>query len=97
MVEGGPRTFEELQGRLLEMRPDRDPAVLDYGVRMRLPPVQTPPAGTWGIGGSSRFALSEPWLGAPLADPGESYAPSSSATSRLSARRAQSTSRRGLG
>jgi hypothetical protein len=39
---------------------------------MRLPLVQTPPAGTWGKGGSPRFVLPEPWLGARLADPGES-------------------------
>ena len=39
---------------------------------MRLPLVQTPPAGIWGRGGSPRFALPEPWLGAPLAEPGES-------------------------
>lgn len=72
MVEEGPRTFKELQARLLEMEPDRDPAALAYLVRTRLPLVQTPPAGTWGKGGSPRFALPEPWLGAPLADPDES-------------------------
>ncbi len=72
MVEEGPRTSKELQGRLLEMEPDRDLSALAYLVRMRLPLVQTPPAGTWGKGGSPRFALPEPWLGARLADPGES-------------------------
>jgi hypothetical protein len=72
MVEEGPRTSKELQERLLEMEPDRDPSALAYLVRMRLPLVQTPPAGTWGKGGSPRFALPEPWLGARLADPGES-------------------------
>ncbi len=72
MVEEEPRTSKELQGRLLEMEPDRDPSALAYLVRMRLPLVQTPPAGTWGKGGSPRFALPEPWLGARLADPGES-------------------------
>ena len=39
---------------------------------MRLPLVQTPPAGIWGSGGSPRLALSETWLGAPLANPDES-------------------------
>ncbi len=72
MVEEGPRTSKELQGRLLEIEPDRDPSALAYLVRMRLPLVQTPPAGTWSTGGSPRFALPEPWLGARLADPGES-------------------------
>lgn len=72
MVEEEPRTFKELQGRLLEMEPDRDPSALAYLVRMRLPLVQTPPAGTWGTGGSPRFALPEPWLGARLAGPDES-------------------------
>jgi hypothetical protein len=72
MVEEGPRTSKELQERLLEMEPDRDPSALAYLVRMRLPLVQMPPAGTWGKGGSPRFALPEPWLGARLADPGES-------------------------
>ncbi len=71
MVEE-PRTSKELQGRLLEMESDRDPSALAYLVRMRLPLVQTPPAGTWGKGGSPRFALPEPWLGARLADLGES-------------------------
>ncbi len=72
MVEDGPRTFKELQERLVALEPDRDPSALAYLVRMRLPLVQTPPAGTWGTGGSPRFALPEPWLGAPLAEPGES-------------------------
>jgi len=72
MVEEEPRTARELQGRLVEMEPDRDPSALAYLVRMRLPLVQTPPAGIWGRGGSPRFALPEPWLGAPLAEPGES-------------------------
>ena len=72
MVEGEPRTFKELQERLEELEPDRDPSALAYLVRMRRPLVQTPPAGTWGVGGSPRFALPEPWLGAPLAGPGES-------------------------
>lgn len=72
MVEDEPRTFKEIQERLVEMEPDRDPSALAYLVRMRLPLVQTPPAGIWGRGDSPRFALPEPWLGAPLADPGES-------------------------
>ncbi|CAA9527091.1 MAG: hypothetical protein AVDCRST_MAG05-4071 [uncultured Rubrobacteraceae bacterium] len=72
MAEDGPRTFKELQERLVALEPDRDPSALAYLVRMRLPLVQAPPAGTWGTGGSPRFALPEPWLGAPLAGPGES-------------------------
>jgi hypothetical protein len=72
MVEGEPRTSKELQEGLVELEPDRDPSALAYLVRMRLPLVQTPPAGTWGTGGSPRFALPEPWLGARLADPEES-------------------------
>ena len=72
MVEEEPSTSKDLQGRLLEMEQDRDPSALAYLVRMRLPLVQTPPAGTWGKGGSPHFALPEPWLGARLADPGES-------------------------
>ena len=72
MAEDAPRTAREFQERLVEMEPGRDPSALAYLVRMRLPLVQTPPAGTWGTGGSPRFALPEPWLGAPLAEPGES-------------------------
>ena len=72
MLEDGPRTFKELQERLVALEPDRDPSALAYLVRMRLPLVQTPPAGTWGTGGSPRLAPPEPWLGASLADPGES-------------------------
>jgi hypothetical protein len=67
MVEEAPRTAKELQERLSELEPDRDPSALAYLVRTRLPLVQTPPAGTWGTGGSPRFALPEPWLGAPFA------------------------------
>jgi len=96
MVEEEPRTFKELQERLVALEPDRDPSALAYLVRMRLPLVQTPPAGTWGTGGSPRFALPEPWIGAPLAEnPSRAGAPSSSATSRPSAPRAPGTSRRG--
>ncbi len=72
LVEEKPRTFKEIQERLVETEPGRDPSALAYLVRMRLPLVQTPPAGVWGRGGSPRFALPEPWLGAPLADPDES-------------------------
>ena len=67
MAEDAPRTAKEFQERLVEMVPDRDPSALAYLVRMRLPLVQTPPAGTWGRGGGPRFALPEPWLGGPLA------------------------------
>ena len=72
MVEEEPRTFKELQERLAEIEPGRDPPALSYLLRMRLPLVQTPPAGLWGRGGSPKLALPEPWLGAPLADPDES-------------------------
>ncbi len=72
MAEEGPRTSKELQQRLVELEPDRDPSALAYLVRTRLPLVQTPPAGVWGRGGSPRFAPPESWLGAPLADPDES-------------------------
>ena len=72
MAEDAPRTAREFQERLVEMEPDRDPSALAYLVRMRLPLVQTPPAGTWGTGGSPGFALPEPWLGATLAEPDES-------------------------
>ncbi len=72
MVEEEPRTSRKLQERLVALEPDRDPSALAYLVRMRLPLVQAPPAGVWGRGGSPRFALPECWLGAPLADPGES-------------------------
>jgi winged helix DNA-binding protein len=55
----------------MKMEPDWDLFALAYLVRMRLPLVQTPPAGTWGTGGSPEFALPESWLGLPLADPDE--------------------------
>ncbi len=45
MVEEEPRTSKELQERLVALEPDRDPSALAYLVRMRLPLVQTPPAG----------------------------------------------------
>ena len=60
IAEEGPRTSKELQERLLEMEPDRDPSALAYLVRMRLPLVQTPPAGIWGTGGHPRAAPLRP-------------------------------------
>jgi hypothetical protein len=62
-----PRTFAELRAHLMKLFPKVDERAMGYAVRMHLPLVQTPVAGSpWAYPSSSDFAVAEPWLGAPL-------------------------------
>lgn len=63
----GPRTFVELRAMLGKLAPDQDQDAMAYLIRAELPLVQVPPGGTWGYGGDVHYALSEPYLGQPLA------------------------------
>lgn len=67
LVEQRPRTFSELGKLLAERWPDRDPAALAQIIRARLPLVQTPPRGVWGMSGTATHTTAEAWLGCPLA------------------------------
>jgi hypothetical protein len=62
-----PRTLRDLRAFLAVHEPARDPETMAYAVRTRLPLVQAPPAGVWGVGGAPRYALAEAVLGRPLA------------------------------
>jgi hypothetical protein len=62
-----PRTFEELRSHLIKLFPKGDERAMGYAVRMHLPLVQTPVAGSpWAYPASSDFAVAETWLDAPL-------------------------------
>ncbi|QGV77496.1 winged helix DNA-binding domain-containing protein [Streptomyces ficellus] len=63
----GPLTPGELGSALAARWADRDPAGLAYAVRNLLPLVQVPPRGVWGVGGRTRYATAESWLGRPTA------------------------------
>lgn len=62
-----PRTFVELRAMLGEIAPDQDRDAMAYLIRAELPLVQVPPGGTWCYGGDVHYALSDPYLGQPLA------------------------------
>lgn len=62
-----PRTFAELRTHLMKAFPKVDERAMGYAVRMHLPLVQTPRAGSpWAYPSSSDFAVAESWLGATL-------------------------------
>ncbi len=61
-----PRTFVTIRALLSEIEPGADPQAMAYLVRTRLPLVQVPPAGAWGVGGEVKYALAPEWLDAPL-------------------------------
>ncbi|MFF8828540.1 winged helix DNA-binding domain-containing protein [Streptomyces sp. NPDC015131] len=64
-LAGGALTPGELGAALGARWADRDPAGLAYAVRNLLPLVQVPPRGVWGVGGRTRYATAESWLGRP--------------------------------
>jgi winged helix DNA-binding protein len=65
-----PRTFAELRAHLIQRFPKTDERAMGYAVRMHLPLVQTPQAGSpWAYPSSSDFAVADAWLGAPLKKP----------------------------
>lgn len=62
-----PRTFEELREEFLNASPEGDERAMGYAVRMLLPLVQVPEAGSaWSFPTPPRFALAEKWLGRPV-------------------------------
>jgi hypothetical protein len=72
LAAAGPLTPKELGAALAERWPDRDPDSLVNAARSWMPLVQVPPRGIWGVGGQTRYAASESWLGRPVdaeADP----------------------------
>ncbi|MEU8032352.1 winged helix DNA-binding domain-containing protein [Streptomyces sp. NPDC049099] len=62
-----PLTTGELGTALQERWPDIEAGHLAYAARALLPLVQVPPRGIWGVGGQTRYATAESWLGEPLA------------------------------
>lgn len=67
MIEERPRTRAELRVHLGPRWPDRDAASLAQAVTYLLPLVQVPPRGVWKRSGQAKWALTETWLGRPLA------------------------------
>ncbi|MFF1902843.1 winged helix DNA-binding domain-containing protein [Kitasatospora sp. NPDC058218] len=61
-----PLTPKELGDALTERFPNAVPRQLGDVARAKLALVQTPPRAVWGIGGVTRYATAESWLGAPL-------------------------------
>jgi winged helix DNA-binding protein len=72
LVEGEPRTFEELGKLLHERWPALEPFALAMTIRADVPLVQLPPRGVWGKSGLAKHTSAEHWLGVPL---GRSAAP----------------------
>ncbi|TLS51944.1 winged helix DNA-binding domain-containing protein [Paenibacillus antri] len=58
-----PLTAQELGQLLHERWPDRPAEALAYAMRNLLPLVQLPPRGIWGVGGLTRYAVADDWLG----------------------------------
>jgi Winged helix DNA-binding domain len=61
-----PMTPKELGDALAERAPGAPPRMLADVARARLALVQLPPRAVWGVGGVTRYATAESWLGAPL-------------------------------
>ncbi|MFC9238396.1 winged helix DNA-binding domain-containing protein [Streptomyces decoyicus] len=67
-LAGAPLTTAELGEALQQRWPEVAARHLAYAARTLLPLVQVPPRGIWGVGGRTRYATAESWLGEPLAD-----------------------------
>jgi hypothetical protein len=68
LLEGRPRTFDELRSLLQEAFPEVNHRALGYSVRMLLALVMIPTADRWGFPRVAEFALAEPWIGRSLAE-----------------------------
>jgi hypothetical protein len=67
LLADSPMTIAAL-GKLLSRRwPDRDASALGYVIRFHVPLVQVPPRGLWGRRGQPVVALTEEWVGQPMA------------------------------
>lgn len=67
LLSGRALTRAELGKLLARTWPGVDPGSLAYAASAMLPVVQVPPRGIWGETGQAIFALTEDWLGAPVA------------------------------
>ena len=67
LLAGSPMTIAALGKRLAERWPDREPGPLGYVIRFHVPLVQIPPRGLWGRRGPPVLALTEEWVGVPMA------------------------------
>ncbi|HEX5579287.1 MAG TPA: winged helix DNA-binding domain-containing protein [Candidatus Limnocylindria bacterium] len=67
LLADSPMTIAKLGKRLAERWPDREPGPLGYVVRFHVPLVQVPPRGLWGRKGQPVLALTEEWVGRPMA------------------------------
>lgn len=63
LLAGKALTAQELGALLHERWPDRPAESLAYAMRNLLPLVQLPPRGIWGVGGLTRYAVADDWLG----------------------------------
>lgn len=64
LLDEAAMTPAELGARLAERWPERDAAALATVAKVMLPLVQLPPRAVWGVGGATRYATAERWLGA---------------------------------
>jgi hypothetical protein len=67
LLAGSPMTIAALGKRLAERWPDREPGPLGYVIRFHVPLVQVPPRGLWGRKGQPVLALTDEWVGRPMA------------------------------
>lgn len=67
LLGGGPQTFAAIRDHLSAAFPRADERALGYAVRTRMALVIEPTGDRWGFPSTPRFALAEPWLGAPVA------------------------------
>jgi hypothetical protein len=67
LLAGSPMTIAALGKRLAERWPDREAGPLGYVIRFHVPLVQIPPRGLWGRRGQPVLALTDEWVGRPMA------------------------------
>lgn len=67
LVEGQPRTMQQIREALLREWPDADPQSLGIAARCLLPLVQVTPRGLWRRSGQVTLTTAEHWLGRPSA------------------------------
>jgi hypothetical protein len=68
LLDGRPRTFDELRTELVASGLTGNERALGYAVRTHVPLLQVPDAeAAWGWDAKAPFARAEPWIGAPLA------------------------------
>lgn len=67
LLRGTALTRAEIRDELAPRFPKAEPLAVAYAVTSNLPVVQVPPRGLWQESGAARWALTEEFLGAPLA------------------------------